>query len=288
METPQYRKIRSSQNPRIKRRKSTGLETDWDSRKSSGKKRLNNPYLWVALFAGTVLFAAVGAALFRTKAQAGTPKGQRFDPPMVTNSAEQETAQKEVKMALDCVATFFGSSNDLLKVAQCRPVPGLVEIFEGNKSEIALRARSAPSPGGNIKRKPPFIGIPISFSGLPPRTAWVEVRGTAARLDLASFVGLGAVPWPELEKTPAGSPVFLRGTLVPIDGSEERMDFVSPDGKSQIRIKGRKPNELNSPRAARVTVVRVAETPVVSKGWIMVAFEGWEWLEDYTKEVSSR
>lgn len=287
MEPLKFRKIRSSLETDDTHRKNPGYAADWDTQESSANKRAC-PYLWVALFAGTVLFAVLGAALFREKMQAGTPHGQRFDPPVLTNSAEQETAQQEVKIALDCVATFFGSSNDLLKVAQCRPVPGLVEIFEGNKSDIALRARSAPSPGGNIKRNPPFIGIPITFTGLPPRTAWVEVRGTAARLDLESFVGHGTVPWPELEKTPAGTTVSLRGTLVPIDNSDMGMHLIGPDGKARIRIHGRKPEGLVSPRAARVSVVRRAETSLRSKGWTLVAFDGWEWCAGNPGAATSR
>lgn len=285
METPQFRKIRVSQKQRIKRQKSTGLETDWDTQKSSGKKNFRT-LLWASLLVGAVLFTAVGAALMKPKTQVGSASGEYFKPAMITHSTDQEKEQKEIKMALACVAAFFGQSNDMLRVVQCRPVPGLVKIFEINKPAIVLHAQSAPSPGGNIKRQPPFIGIPISFTGLPPRTAWVEVRGTAARLDLESFVGHGMMPWSELENTPAGTPVFLRGTLVPMEGSDDRMYFISPDGKVQILIKGRKPNELNSPRAARVTVARVAETSVISKGWLMVAFEGWEWLADHSKEAT--
>lgn len=286
MEPPNVRRIRSAIIPRKRRWKTVNADTQWDTREGARKRRFN-PRLWLPLLAGACLLAALGAYLFSTRPQNSAFVAQEVMP-MPTTPVDHEKVQQETKLAVDCAATFFGSPHDIMKVAQCRPVPGLAKLYEDHKNEIARFARASPSPRGNVKRHPPFIGIPISFEGQPPRTVWVEIRGTAARLDLESFLGLGSVPWAELENAAAGAHVILCGNLVPLDDDDSRMDLISPDGESRIRINGPKPTELTTPRAARVTVARVAETTLVRKGWNLVSFDGWDWLTAKTEAAASQ
>ena len=150
--------------------------------------------------------------------------------------------------------------------------------LQAYREDIATLSKASPVPGGNLKRKQSFIGIPLKFDNHPSRTAWIEIRGNTARLDLDSLFGIGDVRWENLRDTATGKKVSLRGYLAPIDGNDDHLEFISPDRKQRIKISSIKPDNLDAECLAHVTLERLAESPLRPAGWKLEKIHSWDWL----------
>ncbi|MBC7980767.1 MAG: hypothetical protein H7Y36_09420 [Armatimonadetes bacterium] len=226
-----------------------------------------------------LLIPGVAALALRSRTPAKTTPNTPAAEALMPAPGDQEKATKDSKVALTCIATFFSSSQDLMRLASLRPYPDLATTYQSHKTEIATLAAASPTPGGNLKRQGNFIGIPITFTGHPARLAWVELRAETARLDLDSLLGIGDVAWEKLDDAPAGKNIFLRGTLGRNTDKLSQLHFVSPDTGKTIILTGAPPDDLNTPRPARVTISKTPETPIVLAGWKLVKFHGWDWLD---------
>lgn len=230
-------------------------------------------FLLIAVLGSGLIIAAALRPARRAPATASVLKISFLPPP-----ADHEKTQQQAKLALDCIGAFFSASDNVTRLAQLRPAPGLAKAFAENHQKILELAECEPFPGGKLMHQPPFIGIPLKFANHLPMTAWVELRGGSARLDLESLIGTGSVSWEKLATAEAGTRIFLRGILSPIEGMKSEMDFFSPDTKHRIRIHGPRPENLSAQRPACITVVRTPQTPLHKATWTIAGFHCWEWL----------
>jgi len=246
----------------------------------SRKKRSASPIVIAlsAFGAFSVIAGAVALSISSRPAEAATAPVARanFLPP----AAEQEKAEDRTRLALDCLAGFFGETTELSRLASLRQYPGLGQTYSAHHKEILALSRLNPSPGGNLRQKDGYVGIPLAFPGKTGRIAWVEIRGATARIDLDSLIGLGDVPWADLATLPDGKEVFLRGFLKSVPDEERHVEFISPDGTVTIRLATAAPPGFSGPRPARVTIRSEGSGPLHGKSWRVVKFHGWDWVGD--------
>jgi len=246
----------------------------------SRKKKSASP-LVIALSAlgGCAVIAGVVALSISSRpAEATTAPVARakFLPP----AADQEKTENRTRLALDCLAGFFGETTELARLASLRQYPGLGQTYSAHHKEILALSHLDPSPGGNLRQKDGYVGIPLAFPGKTERVAWVEIIGTTARVDLDSLIGLGDVPWANLATLPDGKEVFLRGFLNSVSEDDRHVEFISPDGFLTIRLSATPTSGLSRPRPARVTIRSEGSGAFHGKSWRVVKFHGWDWLHD--------
>lgn len=266
------------QKRRISRRLGKS-EIPWDTdAAASSKKGTGNLSLSLGIFLTLALVAFTLCVALLSRPPAKVSSAIPASLPSLPAPADEKRMQEEAKLALECLGSFFSAPHDLMKLAALRPYPDLANNYQAYRGDIATLTKASPVPGGNLKRKLSFIGIPLKFTNHPARTAWVEIRGNTARLDLDSLLGIGDVLWENLRDTATGKKVSLRGYLAPIDGNENHLEFISPDRKQRIKINSIKPDNMEEECLARVTLERTAETPLRPAGWKLEKIHSWDWL----------
>ena len=254
-------------------------EVPWDTDGlGSPKKNKGNLALSLGIFLTLALVVSALSVALLSRPAAKVSSTIPASLPSLPAPADEKRMQEEAKLALECLGCFFSSPHDLMKLAALRPYPDLAKNYQAYREDIATLSKASPVPGGNLKRKQSFIGIPLKFDNHPSRTAWIEIRGNTARLDLDSLFGIGDVRWENLRDTATGKKVSLRGYLAPIDGNDDHLEFISPDRKQRIKISSIKPDNLDAECLARVTLERLAESPLRPAGWKLEKIHSWDWL----------
>lgn len=230
--------------------------------------------------------AAVGGIALATVGMAGRSapaEGKAAAPPQLPaanyDPAERAQVEAEVRLALGCVNRFFKAQEDVGRLAQLRPAADLVARYQAARGEILGLRKAFRSPGGGLRREPPFIGIPLPLAGQPPRIAWVQIHEGGARLDLDSLLGAGSVPWPELDRCEAGARVTLRGRLQVPTGEGSCGVLSSPDDTHRLRLDSLAWPELSSTCEVRLQLERLPSSPFRQADWQLVKVLGTDWLE---------
>lgn len=252
-------------------------EAAWDREFPCQPRVVNYSLIAMAIFCAVSLAAAgLFFGLRRHRAEIS-------EPAVYENLAMQAQLTAQSHIALSALATFLSSENEVLRIAQIRPLPGIGGRYLAAKPQLDLLKKSAPVPGGELLSRPPFLGIPLTFPQAEPRIAWFEMIGGAARLDLDSLFVLSDVPWGELPSTPIGRVQVVRGYITAIDPENATITVESPnhDQPHMVLVLGNFTAlaDLKFPQAATLTIIRLPESPIHRARWKLRTLHSLDWLK---------
>lgn len=274
MPAPPHRKHRfkNSYNP----------EKEWNNHTTSRIPEAQRYFIATAIFlSACIIGTAIYFSLSRQRAAISTATAiTAVTSTDLDDPAVQASLTAQSRIALTALNTFLFTENEILRIAQIRPLPDIGKRYLAAQSQLDSLKKSKPHPGGKLLTRAPFLGIPLTLAGGESRIAWFEMNGGAARLDLDSLFALSDLPWPELPATPIGQSHLVRGYITAIHADNATFTFNSPAQDQSWIVLGTLPAaaEIELPRAATLTLTRLPESAIHRAQWKLKRLDSIDWL----------